>query len=132
MYVNKSNKNDVWVRFHITHVPNAHFIKHKKYSWRVLFVLAKFRSFLFCFAAFAKIEFLFRFIATHAIGAIIIRVLGSAAVAAIPVASAEVVHVVAVSIANETDDFAIFVAVILALSFWVLASAQLAAILLAV
>lgn len=131
MYVKKSNNTDVWVRFHITHVPNAHFIKHKKYSWRVLFVLAKFRSFLFCFAAFAKVEFLLSFIATHAIGAIIIRVL-SAAVAAIPVASAEVVHVVAVSIANETDDFAIFVAVRLALSFWVLASAQLAAILLAV
>lgn len=71
-------------------------------------------------------------IATQAIGAIIIRVLGSAAVAAIPVASAEVVHVVAISIANETDDFAIFAAIRLALGFWVPASAQLAAILLAV
>lgn len=97
-----------------------------------MFVLAKFRSFRFCFAAFAKIKLLLVWIATQAIGAIIIRVLGSAAVAAIPVASAEVVHVVAVSIANETDDFAIFVAVILALGFWIPASAQLATILLAV
>ena len=54
----KSNNTDVWVRFHIKQVPSAHFIKHKKYSWRVLFVRAKFRSFLFWFAAFAKIELL--------------------------------------------------------------------------
>jgi len=94
-------------------------------------VLAQFRS-LFCFASDAKIEFLLRWIATQAIGAIIILAIGSAAVAAIPVASAEVVHVIAVSIANETNDFAIFLAVRFALRFWVQAFAQIAAILLAV
>jgi len=95
-------------------------------------VPAKVGSFL-CFAAFAKIILLLFRIATQAIRAIIIRVLlVSAAVAAIPIASAEVVHVVAVSIANKSDDLAILIAVILALSLWVSASAQLAAILLAV
>ena len=74
----------------------------------------------------------FSWIATLAVGAIIICAVGSAAVAAIPVAPAEVVDVVTVSVANETDDFTIFGTVFLALRFWVQAFALGTAILQAV